>query len=61
MGVVTEDAQNQALQTLKDRLATISDVRAAGAVLGWDRQTYMPPGGLNLRAEQLATLERLAH
>ncbi len=61
MGVVTEDAQNQALQTLKDRLATISDVRAAGAILGWDRQTYMPPGGLNLRAEQLATLERLAH
>ena len=61
MGVVTEDVQNQDLRPLKDRLATISDVRAASAVLGWDQQTYMPQGGVGVRAEQLATLGRLAH
>ena len=49
------------LAELKDRLATISDVSAAGAVLGWDRQTHMPEGGVAGRAEQLATLRRLGH
>jgi carboxypeptidase Taq len=49
------------LQLLKERLATISDVQAAEAALRWDRQTYMPEGGVVGRAEQLATLSRLAH
>jgi len=61
MGTVTTDGPNDPLRQLKERLATISDVRAAGAVLGWDQQTYMPPGGVAGRAEQLATLGRLAH
>lgn len=30
---------------LKARLAEISDLERAAAVLGWDQQTYMPPGG----------------
>ena len=59
--MVTSEAQNQALRPLKDRLAILSDVRAASAVLGWDQQTYMPPGGVAARAEQLATLGRLVH
>lgn len=49
------------LQLLKDRLAEISDLNGAAAVLGWDQQTYMPPGGAAARAEQLATLGKLAH
>jgi carboxypeptidase Taq len=49
------------LQQLKERLAIISDVNAAEATLSWDRQTYMPEGGIALRAEQLATLSRLSH
>ena len=61
MGPVTITGPNEALRPLKDRLATISDVRAAAAVLGWDQQTYMPPGGVAGRAEQLATLGRRAH
>ncbi len=55
------DARNDAFQRLRDRLATISDISAAAAVLAWDRQTYMPEGGVGGRAEQLATLSRLAH
>jgi carboxypeptidase Taq len=61
MGPVTITGPNEVLRPLKDRLATISDVRAAAAVLGWDQQTYMPPGGDAGRAEQLAALGRLAH
>jgi carboxypeptidase Taq len=49
------------LQLLKERLAIISDINAAEAALSWDRQTYMPEGGIVLRAEQLATLSRLSH
>jgi carboxypeptidase Taq len=49
------------LGPLKERLATIADVGAAASVLHWDQQTYMPPGGITGRAEQLSTLSRLAH
>jgi carboxypeptidase Taq len=58
---VISDVRNDAFQALQDRLATISDVYAATAVLAWDRQTHMPAGGVGGRAEQLATLSRLAH
>jgi carboxypeptidase Taq len=49
------------LQELKTRLGEISDLRKASAVLGWDQQTYMPPGGAAARAEQLATLQKTSH
>jgi len=39
----------------------ITDLRRACAVLHWDKDTLMPPLGAPLRAEQLATLERIAH
>jgi carboxypeptidase Taq len=42
-------------------LGTIADVKSAGAVLRWDQETYMPPGGAVARAQVLATLSRLAH
>jgi carboxypeptidase Taq len=49
------------LEQLKERLAVVSDLNGAASVLGWDQQTYMPSGGAAARAEQLATLGRLAH
>jgi len=49
------------LEQLKERLAVVSDLNGASSLLGWDQQTYMPPGGAAARAEQLATLGRLAH
>ena len=49
------------LEELKGRLREVSDLGAAGAVLGWDQATYMPPGGAAARARQGATLSRLAH
>jgi carboxypeptidase Taq len=50
-----------AFTELKERVAEIADLEAAGALLGWDQQVKMPPGGAEVRAEQLATLGRLAH
>jgi carboxypeptidase Taq len=49
------------LTDLKARLAEWADLGRASAVLGWDQQTYMPPGGAAARAQQLALLRRLAH
>lgn len=34
---------------------------SCGAVLGWDRETYMPPGGNEHRANQLSLLAGQAH
>lgn len=60
MGRMTTSS-TKTLTTLKERLATISDVSAAAAVLNWDHQTYMPEGGIIGRAKQLSTLSRIAH
>ncbi len=49
------------LQKLKDLLGEIVDLASAAAVLGWDQQTYMPPGGAEGRGYQLSTLARLIH
>jgi carboxypeptidase Taq len=42
-------------------MARLSRINQAVALLGWDQQTYMPPGGAEARAEQLATLSELTH
>jgi len=46
---------------LKSRLAEIIDVGRAIAVLGWDQQVYMPPGGAEARAMQMSTLTKTVH
>lgn len=43
------------------RLAEISQIRRASAVLSWDHVTYMPPGGASARAQQMTTLRKLTH
>ncbi len=51
----------QALMTLKSKLLEIQHLKDAAALLSWDQETYMPAGGGQTRAEQLATLQTLAH
>jgi carboxypeptidase Taq len=46
---------------LKTRLAEIHDVEKAAGLLSWDEETKMPPSGAEARAEQRATLNRIAH
>ncbi len=56
---------NKQLQHDYDRLLEkyreIVIFSSAAGVLGWDMQTYMPPKGINLRAEQLALLTGIGH
>lgn len=56
-----EGKTNDRLQALKEVLAEVTDLSRAAAILEWDQETYMPPGGVQSRAEQLSTLWRLAH
>lgn len=46
---------------LKEYCAQIADLAHAGAVLEWDQQCYMPPGGADERSEIQATLALIGH
>lgn len=48
-------------EAFRHKLGQLVDLSNAAAVLGWDQQTYMPPGGANGRAMQLSTLQQLVH
>jgi carboxypeptidase Taq len=50
-----------AYETLRERLSAIHDLVKVGGLLAWDQQTIMPPLGAEVRAQQLATVGRLAH
>jgi carboxypeptidase Taq len=58
MAAVTAEVR---MADLRARLMEISDLRSAGAVLGWDQATYMPEGGGAARSRQSALLGRLSH
>ncbi len=49
------------LDQLKQILADVFDLNRIGSVLGWDQQTYMPPGGSEDRGNQISLLSRLSH
>jgi len=49
------------LADLRRRLAEVADLEKAASLLSWDQQTMMPRAGAAARAEQLATLRRVAH
>jgi carboxypeptidase Taq len=51
----------QAFDELLRRLGEISDVQMTAGLLVWDEETKMPPLGAEARAEQRATLTRIAH
>ena len=49
------------LSTLTTRLLEIQRINSAASLLSWDQETYMPAGGGEARAEQIAVLQGLAH
>jgi carboxypeptidase Taq len=49
------------LNELTAILNEVADLKNTGDLLGWDQQTYMPPGGAVNRGYQLATLAKLMH
>ncbi|MBI3242922.1 MAG: carboxypeptidase M32 [Chloroflexi bacterium] len=50
---------NEKFLELKNRLAEIHDLTKISWVLGWDQRVMMPQKGSAVRAEQLATLEKV--
>ncbi|QDT49445.1 Thermostable carboxypeptidase 1 [Symmachiella dynata] len=47
--------------SLLTELRSIALLESCGHVLGWDEQTYMPPGGAEHRANQLSLLAGMVH
>ena len=48
-------------QQLEARFARRGALQEALAVLGWDHSAMMPAGGAKARADQVSTLEVMAH
>lgn len=46
---------------LAEQLRKTAILESCGSVLGWDEQTYLPPGGGEHRANQLSLISGLAH
>ena len=51
----------EALHPIRPHLQEIQHLSSAASLLSWDQETYMPQGGGAARADQLATLQGLAH
>lgn len=49
------------LNQLKSILNEVHDLNAVSSLLGWDQQTYMPPGGAEGRGYQSGTIDKIAH
>lgn len=50
-----------AYEELVQELQQIATLESCGSVLGWEQETYMPPGGAELRSEQLSLIAGLCH
>ncbi len=52
---------SKAYDQLVSHVADVALLESSGNILGWDQETMMPAGGLDLRSKQLAQLARLSH
>ncbi|HEV2474293.1 MAG TPA: carboxypeptidase M32 [Chthonomonadales bacterium] len=51
----------ESLLKLKERVKDLFHLRGISALLDWDQQTYMPPGGAAERAEASALVSKISH
>lgn len=49
------------VEALTAGLLEIQRINSAASLLSWDQETYMPAGGGEARAEQISTLQGIAH
>ena len=49
------------VEVLTAKLLEIQRINSAASLLSWDQETYMPGGGGEARAEQISTLQGIAH
>ena len=52
---------SEKFEKLKTLVGEVADLSAIQALIEWDQQTYMPPGGAEVRGHQSATLGSLTH
>ena len=52
---------SETFERLRTILAEVTDLSRAASLLEWDQETYMPPGGVTARSDQMSTLTRLSH
>ena len=50
-----------ALAALRVRMGELTDLQSLGALMFWDQNTMMPPGGAGARADMADTLQRVLH
>ena len=48
-------------EAFRTKLSEIHDLVKSSSLLSWDEETMMPPSGAEVRANQLATVGRIAH
>ena len=48
-------------EQLQTKLRDIIDLSSAGALLGWDQNTYMPKAAAETRGHQMAVINRIVH
>ncbi|GAN98382.1 carboxypeptidase [Komagataeibacter xylinus NBRC 13693] len=61
MNVTSATVGQQAYATLRQRFARMGHIRNAMGILGWDKDTMMPAGASESRAESIAALAVLSH
>lgn len=52
---------NRNLDILIREMRIITQLRSVAAVLNWDQETYMPPGGARARADQISLILSMSH
>jgi carboxypeptidase Taq len=50
-----------AYEELLEKYKELTLFSSAGGIIYWDMETYMPPGGIMLRSEQLGVLSKIGH
>ena len=50
-----------AIEELREQFTEIKRLSYINAILGWDQETYMPPGSVEGRAKQNSLIEKLIH
>jgi carboxypeptidase Taq len=55
------DAVHEPLSRLQLAIGEVVDLQRAAALLEWDEQVYMPPGGAPVHGDMVATIRKTAH
>ena len=52
---------NEKYSKLTERIAEVQNINHCAALIGWDQQTYMPPGAAEERGHMMAALAKISH